>query len=52
MFQVTVPFVSTNNFQTSLPPAFAGVPLPICILLHESFLNVGSVGQLQKASGL
>ena len=32
--------------------AFAHTLLLICILLHECFLNVGSVGQLQKATDL
>ena len=27
--------------------AFGGIHLPICLLLHEFFLNVGSVSQLQ-----
>ena len=36
--------------QLTVPPAcaFTGIDLPICILLNEGFLNVGSVDQLQR----
>ena len=46
MLQETVPAVSANNLRIHCP--CIGRHTPICILLNDCFLSVGSFWQLQR----